>query len=110
MRILGADLAFGLDASRPVDDERVADAAAVCLALPAAKRRVARERPAPGVVVEGRRPAELVYLPQVLLQRVRHVVEELVLVHRTGRAAFRARAVIRDEHDERIFPLADGLQ
>ena len=69
VRVLRADLALGLDALRPVDDERIADAAAVGLALPAAERRVAGEGPAPRVVVEVLRPAELVDRREVLLQR-----------------------------------------
>src|SRR5437868_5846273 len=54
--VLRADVAPGLDTFRPMDDEWVADAAAIGLALPAAEGRVAGPGPAPGVVVEGLRP------------------------------------------------------
>ena len=60
VRVLGAHLALGLDARRPGDDEGVAGAAAVGLALPAAERRVAGQRPAPRVVVEVLGAADLV--------------------------------------------------
>ena len=85
VRVLLADLAAGRDAGWPVDEERVARAAAVGLALPAAERRVARPGPAPRVVVEGVGPAELVELGQAVLQRLRGVVEELRLVGGAGR-------------------------
>jgi hypothetical protein len=93
-----------------MDDERIADAAAIGLALPAAEGRVAREGPAPGIVIEGRRASELVDLLQVFLERVGDVVEELVLVDRSGRPAFRACAVVGDEHDQRVVPFADRLE
>ena len=95
--------ALRLDALRPVDDERVADAAAVGLALPAPEGRVAGVGPAPRVVVEVLRPAEVVDRRQVLLERVRHVVEELVLVDRAVRPALGAGAVVGDEHDQRVL-------
>src|SRR5690242_15651390 len=51
--ILCTDFALCLDASGPVDDKRVADAAPVGLALPAAEWCIACPGPAIGVVVEG---------------------------------------------------------
>ena len=95
---------------RPADDERVRGPAAVGLALPAPKRRVARERPAPRVVVEVLRPADLVDRREAVLERLLRVVEELRLVRRAGRAALGARAVVRDHHDQRVLELADALQ
>src|SRR5271163_648933 len=83
----------------PVHDERVGDAAPIGLTLPTAKGRVAGMGPTPGVVVERRGAAQLVDLLQVLLERIRHIVEELVLVHRTGGPALGACAVVGDEHD-----------
>ena len=76
MGILRAHFPLCLDALRPVNDERIADPTAIGLALPAAERRIAGERPAPGVVVAVFRPAELVQGGQVLLRRALHVVEE----------------------------------
>ena len=63
---LRAHFALRLDALRPVNDEGVADAAAIGFALPALERRVAGVRPSPGVVIEGFRPAELVDRRQIL--------------------------------------------
>ena len=88
-----------LDAVRPGDDERVADAAAVGLPLPAPERRVAGPRPAPRVVVEVLRAADLVDDLEAVLERLRGVVEELRLVGGAGRAALGARAVVGDHHD-----------
>ena len=86
------------------------DAAAVGLALPSPERGVAGEGPAPRVVVEVLRPAEVVERGEVLLQVVGHVVEELVLVDRAVRPALGARAVVGDHHDQRVVELADRLQ
>ena len=91
-------------------DERIADAAAVCFPLPAPERGVARERPAPGVVVEVLRPAEIVDRRQVLLEIVGHVVEELVLVDGSGGPAFGTRAVVGDQHDQCVVELSEALQ
>ena len=75
------------DALRPRDDHGVGSAALVVgVALPHLERRVERPRPAVGVVVEGAWSAELVEVLEVLLDRVRDAVEELVLVHRAVRA------------------------
>src|SRR5438477_159914 len=58
--IVCAHLTLCLDALGPVDDERVADATAIGLALPTAERCIACPGPAPGVVIEGLRPTQLV--------------------------------------------------
>ena len=110
VRVLGPDLTLGLDAFRPVDDERVADATAIGFTLPAPERRIACERPAPRIVIEIFRPANIVDRLQVLFQAVRNVVEELVLVRRSARSALRACSVVRDEHDERVVEFAETLQ
>src|SRR3989442_1564041 len=57
--VLRADFTLCRDAFGPVYDERVADSASVGLALPATERCIARPCPAPGVVVEGRRPTQM---------------------------------------------------
>ena len=103
VRVLRADLASGFHALRPADDEGVADAAAVGLALPAPERGVAGERPAPRVVVEVVRAADLVDHLQALLERLLRVVEELRLVRRSGRAALGARAVVGDHHHQGVL-------
>ena len=110
VRELRANLACILDALRPVNDERIGHAATIGLALPALERRVTGVRPSPGVVVEIFRAAELIDRRQILLQIVRHVVEELVLVHRPIRSAFGTRAVVRNEHDQRIVEFAHLLE
>src|ERR1700756_795861 len=93
-----------------MNDERIADATAVGLAFPAAEWRIAREGPTPGIVIEGAWTAEFVNLLEILLQRVWHVVEELVFIHRSVRAAFGTGAVVGDEQDEGVLPLADRFQ
>ena len=70
--ILGPHLAAGLDALEPGDDEWVADAATIGLALPTAEGRVAGKGLAPGVLVEVFGAADLIDGCQVLLQAVRH--------------------------------------
>ncbi len=65
----GAATVAGRDARRPVDDERVGDAALVDLALPAAERGVAGHRPAPRVVVVAVGSADLVDVLECLLHR-----------------------------------------
>ena len=98
------------DPGRPRDDERVAGAAAVGLALPAPERRVARPGPAPRVVVEGGGAADLVDPREALLERLLRVVEELRLVRRARRPALGARAVVGDDHDEGVVELAELAQ
>src|SRR5215203_4489531 len=110
MRVLRPHLSSCRDPVRPVNDERVADAAAIGLTLPAAEGSVARPRPAPSVVVEELRATQFVERGEVLLQRLRHEVEELVLVDRPSRAAFGAGAVVGDEHDQGVVQLAYSLE
>ncbi len=105
--VLCTHLAFSLDALGPVDDERVADAAAIGLALPAPERRVARPGPAPGVVVAHFRTTELVQSGQVLFQRALYVVEEQRFVNHAGRTAFGAGAVVGEHHNEGVVQFAE---
>ena len=77
MHELIAHLALGLDTGRPVDDEGIADATSVRLALPPAKRRVAGPRPTPGVVIEVLGAAQIIESGQVLLQGFGDLVEDL---------------------------------
>ena len=108
--VLGADLTSCGDLGRPRHDAGVGGAAAVGLALPAPERRVPRVGPSPGVVVEHVGAAQLVESLEVLLDRLRHVVEEHHLVERSDRAALRARAVVGDEDEQGVVELADLLQ
>ena len=110
VRVLGADLAARAHPVRPGEDERVGRAAAVGLALPAPERRVAGPRPAPRVVVVGRRPAEVVDVAEVVLEALRHHVEEAHLVERAADAALGGGAVVGDDHDQRVVELADLLE
>ncbi len=96
---------FALIRGRPGDDERVARPTTVGLALPAPEGRVARPRPTPRVVVEVLRAADLVDDLEAVLERLLGVVEELCLVGGAGRAALRARAVVRDDHDQGVVEL-----
>ena len=110
VRVLGAQLAARLHPIRPGEDERVGRAAAVGLALPAAERGVARPGPAPRVVVVGRRAAELVDVREVVLEGLGDLVEEAHLVERARHAALGGRAVVGDDHDQRVVELADPLE
>src|SRR5207249_3861004 len=109
-RVLRAHLALRPDPLRPVNDERIADTTAIGLSLPAAEWCVPSKGPAPGVVVEVLRPAYILKTRQVPFERIRHVVEELVLVDRSGWSALGAGAVVRNEHNKRVVPLTDTLQ
>src|SRR5215471_17250123 len=109
MTILGAYLSFGLNAFRPKDYEGIGSAATVGFAFPAPEWRVAGVRPTPGVVIEVFRAAKVVYRREVLLQVIGHIVEELALVHRAVRAAFGARAIVRNHHDQGVVVLTHVL-
>src|SRR5262249_19235870 len=110
MRVLRAYFTLRFDTLRPVDDERIAGTAAVGLALPTAKRRVAGPRPAPGIVVTKLGAAKLVQSSQVLFERSLHVVEEQRFVDHAGRAAFGAGAVVGDRHYDGVVELAEACQ
>jgi hypothetical protein len=108
--VLVAHLAPGLDPLRPVDDQRIAHAALVGVALEHLVRRRERHRPAGGVVVVALGPAELVDQRQVLLDRVGPAVEELVLVDRPVRRALAGGAVVGAVEDQRVVELAGLLE
>ena len=110
MAILGAHFAPGGDALRPAQDERIAGAAPVGLALPAAEGGVAGVGPAPGVVVEVLRPTDVINGGEILREVFRHIVEELALVHRSGGTALGAGSVVGDHHDHGVVVLTDLLQ
>ena len=110
MGVLRPHLPPGLDAFGPGEEERVARAAPVGLPLPAAEGGIAGMGPPPRKMVERRRAADLVDVLEAVFHRVRDVVEEAALVDRAGRPAFRARSVVRDEHDERILVLPHLLE
>ena len=109
--VLPPERADVLDLRRPGHDQRVGGAALeVRVALPHLERRVERPRPPGRVVVVGLRAAELVEQLQVLLGGVGDAVEELVLVDRPVRPAFARRAVVGDQHDDRVLELPAVLQ
>src|SRR5215472_5310354 len=99
MAILRAYLALRLDALGPAHDEGIGHAAAIGFTLPATERCVAGMGPAPCIVIEMFRPAELVDHGKILLEIIGHVIEELVLVDRAGRPTLGAGAVVGDQHD-----------
>ena len=80
MGVLRANFTFSLDACWPRDDKRIADATPVGFSLPTAEGGIARVGPAPRIVVEILRPADIIQRCQVLLQVFRDVVKEFVLV------------------------------
>jgi hypothetical protein len=102
---LVSHLALGLDPLRPGDDERVADAALVDVALEHPIRRRERHCPTGRVVVVGLGAAQLVQHGQVVLDRVRVRIEELVLVDRAVRAALARGAVVGAVEDDRVLEL-----
>jgi hypothetical protein len=108
--VLVADLALGGDAGGPVDDERVADAALVDVALEHPVRRGERGRPAGRVVVVGVRAAEPVDHGQVLLEVVGVATEDLALVDRAVRRALARRAVVGAVEDDRVVELPGLLE
>ena len=105
--VLVAHLAAGLDALRPGDHQRIARAAGVFrVALEHLERRRGRRRPAGRIVLVGVRSAEPVDQLQVLRELVGIAVEELVLVHRSVRAALARRAVVGGVDDDGVLQLA----
>ena len=100
-----------LDPGRPVDDQRIADAAAVGVLLVPLERRVAGLGPAGRVVDVGGLVAEPVDRLQAELQRLRDVAGvRLVDVEAADARALVAGAVVRHQHDHRVVKLADLLQ
>ena len=110
MGVLVADLPASGDPGRPGHDEGIGGTAAVDLALPAPEGRVAGPRPAPRVVVVGRRSAQVVDALEVLGEVLRHHVEEEHLVERAGRTALGGGPVVGDDHDERVVQHPDLLE
>ena len=104
-----ADAAPVHDQLRIVDDQRVANAAAVGVLLVALERRVAGHRPAQGIVVVQVALADLVDVGEVLFQRVAHAVEVAQRIDGAEGRALLACAVVRDQGDDRVFELA-GLR
>ena len=108
--VLVAHLAARLHPGRPVDHQRVADAALVGVALEHPERGRERERPAGRVVVVGVGRAELVDRRDVVLDAVRPGVEEVVLVDRAVRAALARGAVVGGVEDDRVVELPGLLE
>ena len=111
---LAADLALGLDARRPADDQRVARAAEVGgHLLGPHERRVAGHRPARRHVREGLGAAPLVDVLEHVGHGLGDAVEVGHLVEHAEHAALGAGAVVADlVDDQRVVELAqvlDGL-
>lgn len=107
--VLRADFPFCLDTLWPMHDERIADTSAVGFPLPALERGVARPGPAPGVMIEILRAAQIVQRLEIGFQGLRHIVEELVFVDRAGGAALGAGAVVGDHHHQGVVQLAKAF-
>src|SRR6185295_15041480 len=101
MHVLTADRTAigGRDSARPRDDQWVGDAALVNLALPPAERRVARDGPAPRVVVVPARSTDLVEDREGFLDGARCEVPHARVVQRAGDAALTACAVVGAQYD-----------
>ena len=108
--VLRAHLALGREPRRPVDDERVADAALVRVALEHPVRRRERHRPPGRVVVVGVGAAELVDHGEVLRLVVGVAAEDLALVDRSVGAALTRCAVVGAVEDQRVLELARLLE
>ena len=93
-----------------MDDQRVADAAAVGVLLVPLERRVADLGPAPGNVGVALRTADVVESLNRLVDVFHHAVEPPHLVEDAGRTALLAGAVVRHDDEERIFETVDFLQ
>ncbi len=105
---LVADAALVADAGRPVRDQRIADAATMGVLLVALVRCVADRSPAPGIVVEAFRRADLVDACDRLFDRLRPAVEIARVVDHAGRAAFLAGAVVGHQQEQRVVEFATG--
>src|SRR5437773_6989802 len=99
-----ADGAAVLNARRPVDDERVAHAAAVGVLLVPAKGSIPGLRPSPRDVAVRVRPADVIEpVRHDVIDVLRYEIEETELVHDAVWAALLAGAVVRAEHEEGVF-------
>ena len=96
------DGAAVLDSLRPRDDQRIAHAAAMGVALVELQRRVRRLRPAPRIVLIALGPADLVDLGAVDGGAVGQTVEPAQHVDGALRSAIDRGAVVRDQHDQRV--------
>src|SRR5262249_17109040 len=91
---LTTDAALLADALRPVYDQRIANAATMGVLLVALARRVADLGPAPGIVVETLRRADVIDRRHAFVDRLRTAVEEARVVDHAARAALLAGAVV----------------
>src|SRR5262245_7755708 len=110
MSELTADLALRLDAFWPVNQKWIAHTTTIGFPLPAAERFVAGESPTPRVVIEILGTTKIINRLYVVFQRLRYVVEELVLVHGARGTALGAGAIVRNHHDQGVIQLADSLE
>ena len=78
--------------------------------LVALERRVARHRPALRIVVVEVRLADLVDVLEVVGEVVAHRVEVARRVHRPQRRTLLARAVVRDQDDQRVVAASELLE
>ena len=108
--VLVADLALRRDAGGPVDDERVAGAALVDLALPTAVRGVAGDGPAPRVVVVDPRAADLVDALERLGDGSVGQVPRSHVVDRPGGATLARGPVVRQDHQQGVVEVAGSRQ
>src|SRR2546422_5973965 len=107
--MLGTDLAGSLRVRHRVEPWGGGPAVEL-VALPHLERRVEGHRPSVRIVVVRLRASEVFELRDVLGEVVGDPVRELHLVDGAGRSALPARAVVRDEYDERALELSAPLQ
>jgi len=92
---LMANLSLGLDPLGPVDNAQVGRAAARNDLFPLAERRIARPGPAPRIMAVGARPAPILDVLQVQVDRLRYIVQEQELAEGAIRPSLRAGAIVR---------------
>ena len=105
MVVLVAHLATTLDPFRPGDQQRVADATVVGIALPHLERRIERHRPAIGIMVVFQWAAQHIQVLEVLLQAIWDAIHKLALVDRAGGTTLTTGAIIGDYYHEGIVEL-----
>src|SRR5262245_44591075 len=96
-----------VDAARPMRDQRIANAAAMCVLLVSFVRRVPGLGPAPWVVRLRPWAADVADPAFDFLERFGDAVEIFERVDHAKRAAFLAGAVVGHQQDERVVQLTD---
>ena len=109
LELVAQSAAIG-DTVRPVDDQRHVDATLVGVLLVPLERGVAGLRPTPRIVGVAVGAADVVETRDRLVGRLDQQVEVLHLVQYAERSTLLARAVVREEQEQRVVHLSEGLE